>query len=229
MGFFAFLIIIAVAVGLYYAWKIADSLNKDSSTSTTPTPSSGAHITAKAPAEKPHIDPLTREALVYEGYEKIAAAKEEKMVELAVKCTKSNPPLDQKIEHLTELINTFYALKTECASHGTAYAKEFAAMWERDPPYIVKYENLLSNLKANYDQLKGNEEFMNAALEGLEGKVIAIIEQKPGIKQIDLYKDFDSRLKSSISEFLYRYSKSDKLVRIKEGNTYRLYQKNATP
>lgn len=168
---------------------------------------------------------------VYERYTKIANRYEDKMLEHGQMARDSKLSADVRIDHLNQLLDLYTRFQLAC--------KESPEVWNvfsttylhchnsKDPDFvwISQYYTLLEYLEKNRERLNRDTAFLNEALPQLPNQVLQFIKDHPGVKQADLYKQFDPRLKAHISELLYFSSKSGSITRIKAGNTYQLYSK----
>ncbi len=56
----------------------------------------------------------------------------------------------------------------------------------------------------------------------IENRIIEIIKNSPGIRQSELYKEFNTVAKTDLQKKLLNLDRSGKILRIRSGNTYQL-------
>lgn len=168
---------------------------------------------------------------VYERYTEIADRYEDKMMEHGQMARDSRLSADVRIDHLNQLLDLYNRFQVACKESPKVW-NEFSAMYlhchnSKDPDFvwISQYYSLLEYLEKNRERLNRDTAFLNEALPHLPNQVLQFIKDHPGVKQADMYKQFDSRLKAHISELLYFSAKSGSITRTKAGNTYQLYPK----
>lgn len=154
---------------------------------------------------------------------------EEIMVSFAV-ASKEQKQVDDRIEVLKALLQSYYDLKSKCISLGPDYQEYFINMWEkchnsRNPEfsYIDRFEKELNDLQSKRDTLKSEEELHQKESEGLEDRVIAILRENSSILQTDIYKNFDPIVQNDIQSILYFMAKNGRITREKSGRTYMIH------
>ena len=154
---------------------------------------------------------------------------EEILVSFAV-ASKEQKQVDDRIEILKALVQSYYDLKSKCISLGPDYQEYFVNMWEkchnsRNPEfsYIKRFEEELGNLQSKRDTLKLEEERHQKESDGLEERVIAILRENTSILQIDIYKNFDPIVQNDIQSILYFMAKNGRITREKSGRTYLIH------
>ncbi len=140
-----------------------------------------------------------------------------------------NGNIDERIRVLKEMISYYENIKQEFYSKSECHRKYFQDMWEHchnsrndDFEYITPYKETLCDLIQNYDSLKAAEEKRISNLHKLDEKLYNFIYSHDGVLQRDIYKEFDSSVKSDIQDLLYQWDKCGKIKREKTGNTYRV-------
>lgn len=154
---------------------------------------------------------------------------EEIFVNFAVVLKEKNQ-VDDKIEILKDLIQSYYDLKSKCISLGPDYQKYFINMWEKchnsrnkEFSYIDRFEKELNNLQSKRDTLKLEEKLHQKESDGLEDRVIAILRKNSSILQTDIYKIFDPIVQNDIQSILYFMAKDGRITREKSGRTYMIH------
>jgi hypothetical protein len=56
----------------------------------------------------------------------------------------------------------------------------------------------------------------------LENRLMAFIKTNPGIRQSELYKEFNATAKTVLQKVLLNLDRSGKVLRVRSGNTYQL-------
>lgn len=152
------------------------------------------------------------------GWEKV-------MVDAAVAGKSGN--VDDRLSNLKKAIDTYYAFREFCYSKNEYYKKYFNEMWEQinssdNKIYIKRHEEKYQELLQKRDELYELEQRKAQNTIGLDKNVLDTIKNNEGILQKDLYKHFDSSVKSEIAELLYFWAKDGVINREKVGNTYKL-------
>ena len=150
--------------------------------------------------------------------------KEKKLTKYAQ--DSNNGSVDERIDTLQKMIKYYSDIKQEFYSKGECFQKYFQDMWEHchnsrcdDFEFISPYEESLEYLISNYESLKILEEKRKTLAKDLYD----FLSGQNEILQKDIYKHFDSGLKSDIQDLLYRWSKDGKIKRQKSGSTYKIY------
>lgn len=112
--------------------------------------------------------------------------------------------------------------KKICRSKGKCHLKYFND-YIADDAYIQKRTKELETLISNFNDLEKTYNTKNRLLRDIDKQLLQYIRNNPGVLQKDLYHNFDSLIKSDISEKLYYWEKERKIKRVKSGNTYKLY------
>lgn len=138
--------------------------------------------------------------------------------------------IDDRIEVLKKLVQSYYDLKSKCISLGPDYQEYFINMWGKchnsknsEFSYIERFEKELNELQLKRDILKLEEELRQKESEGLEERVIAILKENSSILQTDIYKNFDPIVQNDIQSILYSMAKNGRITRKKSGRTYMIY------
>lgn len=154
---------------------------------------------------------------------------EEIMVNFAV-ASKEQKQVDDRIEVLKALVQSYYDLKSKCISLGPDYQEYFINMWEkchnsRNPEfsYIERFEKELNDLQSKRDTLKSEEELHQKESGGLEERVIAILRENSSMLQTDIYKNFDPIVQNDIQSILYFMAKDGRIAIEKSGRTYMIH------
>ena len=162
----------------------------------------------------------------YETLQTEVKPLETKIVNFAV-ALKEKRSVDERIEILTSLIDTYYTLGKKCKQLGPDYAEHFKKNWEHchnsknpDFSYVERFEKQLADLRAHYDSIKFKDAAYASESVNLKQRVIDVIINSPGILQKEIYKQFDPTVKSDIQEILYFLDKEGKIRRVKIGNSY---------
>lgn len=164
--------------------------------------------------------------------------RDAKLFELSIAASKAQN-LEEEKRLLEKFIKFYYEYKDECFSKDECYRKYFTDMHmhchnskNSDFEFVTPKEERLKYINDNYDSLLKEQELKNEndlkkekLMVGLKEKVIKEIKNNPGILQSDLYDKFDHVLKDEISTIIYYSNKEGKIVREKEGRTYKLYIK----
>lgn len=165
-------------------------------------------------------------------------SRDNKLFELSIAASKAKS-IEEEKELLEQFINFYYEYKKECFSKDECYAKYFTDMHmhchnskNSDFEFVTPREERLKYINDNYEillkdeeQKKSDESKKQKLMVGLKESVIKKIKDNPGILQSDLYNNFDPILKDEISTIIYYSNKEEKIVRVKEGRTYRLFIK----
>ena len=135
--------------------------------------------------------------------------------------------VDDRIDVLKALVESYYDLRSKCISLGPDYQSYFSRMWEhchnsrnKDFCFIEKYEEELENLSANRDLLFSEQSLHEEKSKNLELEVVKILDQNPVILQTDIYKKFDPVVQKDIQSILYFMAKEGRIKREKAGNSY---------
>lgn len=154
---------------------------------------------------------------------------EEIMASFAV-ASREQKQVDDRIEILKALMQSYYDLESKCISLGPDYQEYFINMWEkchnsRNPEfsYIVRFEKELDDLQSKRDVLKSGEELHQKESIGLEERVIRILRESPPMLQTDIYKNFDPIVQNDIQSILYFLAKDGRITREKSGRTYMIH------
>lgn len=109
-----------------------------------------------------------------------------------------------------------------CLSKGECYAKWFDNIIA-DEDYLATRISEMNDLKNNFLALENEFNLKSKYEPTLQHDLFQMIKNNPGIIQSDIYKQFPSVLKNSISESLYHQAKNGEIRREKSGNSYRIY------
>lgn len=141
--------------------------------------------------------------------------------------------IDIIILRLKSTISIFYEYKNFCYSKGKGGVIYFQDMWEHchnnknpDFCYIEDFENHLNYLLNNYDSEKDRlyKKFIRVDFKkDSQKRLLNFISQNQGILQKDLYKFFDLNFKSIIQRDLKYLENKHLIIRLKEGNSYKLF------
>lgn len=145
---------------------------------------------------------------------------------------------NDRVKQYNLTIDKLLNLKKFCLSHGKGGRLYFSETWEHcfnshNPDFSV-----LENLYSELNKFKDNKDLSIIQIENekksielkklksnIQIDVLDLIKNNPGIFQKDVYKHFDSSFKSSIQHGLTKLNKQHKIIKIKQGNTYKLYMK----
>ncbi|HHY74085.1 MAG TPA: hypothetical protein GX497_12865 [Bacillus bacterium] len=147
--------------------------------------------------------------------------------------------IDDRIEQCKKAIAAYEKLQKFCLSKGKGGQIHFEDMWEHchnsnNPNfrYIEQVEEELDYLTNNYheateklqiEKLKYEKKERIKIFKKTADKVlIDLITENNGILQKDLYKQFDNEYKTTINSTLKKLHESGIIIRVKEGNTYKL-------
>lgn len=164
--------------------------------------------------------------------------RDNKLYELSIAASKATS-LEEEKQLLQQFIDFYYKYKNECFSKDECYQKYFTDMHMHchnsknpDFEFVTPKEERLKYINENYEQLleeenlkQINEKKKEKLMIGLKEKIIEEIKSNPGILQNDLYTKFDPILKDEISTIIYYSNKDGKIIREKEGRTYKLFIK----
>lgn len=154
---------------------------------------------------------------------------EEILVGFAV-ASKEQKQVDDRIQILKALVQSYYDLKSKCISLGPDYQEYFLNMWEKchnsknpEFSYIEGFEKELNDLQSKRNILKAEEELYQKESNDLEEKIIEILRRNPFILQTDIYKNFDPIVQSEIQSILYFMAKNGRIKREKSSKTYMIH------
>lgn len=135
--------------------------------------------------------------------------------------------VDDEIVMLESLIEYYEEIRRKCYTLGPDYVDYFTRAWaeirkEKDdgPEYVTRYRNRIKYIRENYDELLGKEILHENESENLEYRVLDVLKREGTILQTDVYKHFDSIVKSDIQSILYFMEKDGRITREKSGRTY---------
>ena len=86
--------------------------------------------------------------------------------------------------------------------------------------YIEKRKSELEELTANFDELQANFDIRNNQLVDLDGRIIKMLMDNPGVLQSEFVKMFDPLVQNDFREKLYFMEKAGDLERTKSGRSY---------
>lgn len=89
--------------------------------------------------------------------------------------------------------------------------------------YLKKRKKELEILSISLSKTQEEYEQKKKLLSDIDTVLWSFLISNTGILQKDLYKHFDSSIKSEIQSLLYEWDKSGKIKREKSGNTYKLF------
>lgn len=148
---------------------------------------------------------------------------EENVAEHVKAARDASKPVDERISEYRTAIELQEKMRDRFVSAGECYAKYYSDMWGHchnsrcdDFDYIQHLEEELAKVLEDYDDLKKRE----TLLIGLDRRLMDLLLENDGIKQTDVYKEFDPVVKSDIKSFLYFWAKEEKIIRVKSGRTY---------
>lgn len=137
--------------------------------------------------------------------------------------------VDEKIEVLKALIQSYYDLRSKCVSLGKDYQDYFSKMWEHchnsknpDFCFIDRFEQELYQLESNRNMLFAEQELYQEKSKDLKRKVIEILAKHKEIVQTDIYKKFDPIVQKDIQNILYFLAKEGVIEREKYKKTYKI-------
>lgn len=151
--------------------------------------------------------------------------------------------IDDRIEQCKKAIVAYDKLKKFCLSKGKGGSLHFEDIWEHchnrknpDYRYIEQVEQELHYLKNNYEEAsmklleekvkKERKKRIKEFKKTSENVLLMFIEKNKGILQKDLYKQFNPEYKTTINNSLKKLQESGNIIRVKEGNTYKLFLNN---
>lgn len=91
--------------------------------------------------------------------------------------------------------------------------------------YIAKRKSELEELIANFDKLQADFEKRAVHLSDLDGRIIKMLNDNPGVLQSEFVKMFDQIVQNDVREKLYFMEKAGELERTKSGRSYILNYK----
>lgn len=112
-----------------------------------------------------------------------------------------------------------------CKSKGELFYTWFTEILTT-PSYLDMRKEELRIFQSELNQRLVDEKEYNEAMDGIDEKLIQIINDSPGILQKDLYALFTPLVKKEIQSTLYQLDKNSLIQREKVGNTYKLTAKN---
>lgn len=112
-----------------------------------------------------------------------------------------------------------------CKSKGELFYTWFTEILTA-PSYLDMRKEELRIFQSELNQRLVNEKEYNEAMDGIDEKIIQIINESPGILQKDLYVLFTPLVKKEIQSILYQLDENGLIQREKAGNTYKLTAKN---
>lgn len=128
-----------------------------------------------------------------------------------------------------KIVNEF---KSFCKTHGEDGIKYFNQMWNTssnsDKSFIAIREEFFNNIVNNKIELQEKinlKKKKEILLKNIDEKILKEIKNNDGILQKDLFLLFDPDIKYNISKTLTNLEKSEKITRIKKGNSYQLFIK----
>jgi len=89
--------------------------------------------------------------------------------------------------------------------------------------------NADSDTKANFTAAMSKFAELDPLFSDVLAAALPVIEETPGIKQADLYRDMSDDKKELVRYVLYFAAELGKLVRVKKGNSYSLYPSGYIP
>lgn len=135
--------------------------------------------------------------------------------------------VDDRIEVLKSLIQSYYDLRSKCVSLGEDYQKYFSKMWEHihnskcnDFCFVDRYEQELEELERNRNIIFAEQELHAKESENLKSRVLEILNQNRETTQTEIYKKFDPVVQKDIQEILYFLAKDGIIKREKYKTTY---------
>lgn len=173
------------------------------------------HIINSANTTLPSSDGL--ELLMRDFYDKETAARKEY-------------DIDNKISYYKAAIESYQALKALAYNLGEAQKLYFEQnqehhQYSKHPGVAksVKMQEEYDHLVKYRDEIFREQYRLKNIYATLDQDLIDIIAQEPGILQTQIYKRFDSDVKSEIQRRLADMDFSRRIGRVKKGNTYELY------
>lgn len=143
---------------------------------------------------------------------------------------------DDRVKQYKSSIEELLKFKNFCFSHGKGGQLYFVDTWEHCHNSHTPDFSILENLYSELKNLESNKEFFIIEFENkkkskklkdlkvnLKNDLLELIENNPGIFQKDIYKIYHNDLKNSIQSILCKMAKEESIIRIKQGNTYKLY------
>lgn len=128
-----------------------------------------------------------------------------------------------------KIVNKF---KNFCKTYGDEGIKYFNQMWNTssnsDKSFITIREEFFNNMVNNKTELQEKinlKKKKEILLKNIDEKILKEIKNNDGILQKDLFLLFDPDIKSNISKILINLEKSEKIIRVKRGNSYQLFIK----
>ena len=112
-----------------------------------------------------------------------------------------------------------------CKSKGELFYTWFTEILTT-PSYLDMRKEELRIFQSELNQRLVDEKEYNEAMDGIDEKLIQIINESPGILQKDLYALFTPLVKKEIQSTLYQLDKNSLIQREKVGNTYKLTANN---
>lgn len=123
---------------------------------------------------------------------------------------------------LSSFIEYIENVEMLCKSKGECFEFWFKEILTNEG-YLEQRKEELFTLSANLSELQKIYEQKQILLSGIDADLYNLLSSNTGILQKDLYKHFDSSIKSEIQSLLYEWDKSGKIRREKFGNTYKLF------
>jgi hypothetical protein len=158
----------------------------------------------------------------YHKFQKTISLAEDKLFKLANSISSDN--LDEEVIRTKKTIAHYEQFREFCYSHGKGGQIYFDDMWEHchnsknpDFSYIEYFENHLDKLEMR--RLNIDEHAI------IRSKLIEFIKANDGIKQSNIYKEFEPDYKHIIRSVLMDLEKYGIITRVKKGNTYELHIK----
>lgn len=109
-----------------------------------------------------------------------------------------------------------------CKSKGECFEFWFNEILT-DKGYLKQRKKELETLSISLSKTQDEYEQKQKLLSDIYTVLWNFLISNTGILQKDLYKHFDSSIKSEIQSLLYEWDKSGKIKREKSGNTYKLF------
>ena len=110
-------------------------------------------------------------------------------------------------------------LKKLCTAKGECFEKWYHDIIA-DEEYFNRWYSHLNYLEENLITLEKDYWDRLDFCDGLRNRILDVLKENEGILQKDIYKLFDTRFKSCVSDELYHMDKEKVVIRIKQGNTY---------
>lgn len=149
--------------------------------------------------------------------------------------------IDKRIEQCQKTINYFYNFRKFCynkSKGGEIYFQDFWGCYHNSKnecfSFITEIEEYLDILIKKYDEerVKLEKEYEKKIkieeyllVHNPEEEFIALLKEKPGILQKNIYKNFDSDIKDVFKLLPRSLEKEGKIIRIKKGSSYQLFIK----